>query len=47
MCAMNGAGARAVLPRMPAKEAYQPYKESNNLVIIILDMRHVAGYGPG
>jgi hypothetical protein len=44
---VHRAGTRAVLPRMPAKETDQPYKESNNLAIVIFDMRHVAGYCPG
>jgi hypothetical protein len=29
------------------KKIDRPHKESNNLATIILDMRHVAGYGAG
>jgi hypothetical protein len=30
---------------MPVKKADRSHKESNNLANIIIDMRHVAGYG--
>jgi hypothetical protein len=44
----NARATRAAEPHgCQQKETDQPHKESNNLATIILDMRHVAGYGSG